>query len=138
MKAIEIARKLAGYAQEASACQAYTVAVQEGCMPEEELEAALYILRASSGDYKVSFTCLRNLYNRGCFQAECLEIMTQAFYQPNEKLLRSRYEKNCRLLERYPYLFRKDFVPFEDLPVRFYPYDEKKPIVWPWPIASAP
>ncbi len=125
MKAIEIARKLAGYAQEASACQAYTVAVQEGCMPEEELEAALYILRASSGDYKVSFTCLRNLYNRGCFQAECLEIMTQAFYQPNEKLLRSRYEKNCRLLERYPYLFRKDFVPFEELPVRFYPYDEK-------------
>lgn len=125
MKAIEIARKLAGYAQEASACQAYTVALQEGCAPEEELEAAIYILRVPSGDYKVSFTCLRNLYNRGCFQEECLEVMTQAFYNPNEKLLRSRYEKNCRLLERYPYLFRKDFLPFEELPIRFYPYDEK-------------
>ena len=51
-------------------------------------------------------------------------MMTAAFYTPNVKLLRSRYEKNIKLLKRYPYLFRKDFLPFEEMPVRYYPYDD--------------
>lgn len=28
------------------------------------------------------------------------------------------------MLARYPYLFRKDFLPFENLPIQFYPYDD--------------
>lgn len=123
MRAIEIARRLAALDQEADACQAYMLAIQEAEAPAEELEAAAYILQ-TGGNYKISYTCFRDLYNRGCFREEILPLMTAAFYEPNVKLLRARYEKNCKLLKRYPYLFRKDFLPFEELPIRFYPYDD--------------
>ena len=124
MRAIEIARRLAALDQETDACQAYMLAIREAAEPAEELEAAAYILQ-SGGNYKISYTCFRDLYNRGCFREEILPVMTAAFYEPNVKLLKARYEKNCKLLKRYPYLFRKDFLPFEELPIRFYPYDDE-------------
>ena len=124
MNTLEIARRCAELGNPQDACHAYTLALQENLLaPEEELEAALYILQAQ-GDYKVAYTCFRSLYGRGLFQQECLDIMTQAFYQPNIKLLKSRYEKNCKALEKYPYLFRKDFLAFAFLPIRFYPFDD--------------
>jgi hypothetical protein len=126
MKAIEIARKLAGYGQQEAACQAYMLAIQESCGgdPAGELEAAAYILK-SGGNYKVSYTCFLDLYNRGYACEEILPLITKAFYEPNIKLLRGRYERNCKLLKKYPYLFRKDFLPFEGLPIRFYPFDDR-------------
>ena len=51
--------------------------------------------------------------------------MTTAFYEPNIKELRGRYERNVKLLKKYPYLFRKDFPDFDELPVRLYPYGEE-------------
>ena len=124
MNAIEIARRMAELGNTEDACRAYTLAVQQGGLsPEGEMEAALYILQME-GNYKVAYTCLRSLYDRGSFREDCLDIMTQAFYQPNVKLLKSRYEKNCKALSKYPYLFRKDFIDFEFLPIRFYPFDD--------------
>ena len=127
MKTLEIARKLAGIGQAEDACQAYELAIHEngGQDPALELEAAAYILQ-NGGDYKVSYTCFRNLYNRGCYQEQILPLMSAVFYEPNEKLLRTRYERNCKLLEKYPYVFRKDFQfpAFEELPIQFFPYDE--------------
>ncbi len=55
---------------------------------------------------------------------EIFPLVTKVFYEPNIKMMQSRYERNCKLLKKYPYLFRKDFLPFEELPVRFYPYDD--------------
>lgn len=125
MNAIEIARKLAALGQQQDACNAYHLALQQlqGQDPAAEMEAALYIFQ-SGGDYKVSYTCFRDLYNRGCFQEDLLDLMTKAFYEPNAKLAKTRYEKNCKLLTKYPYLFRKDFPLFEELPIRFYPFDD--------------
>lgn len=124
MKAIEIARRLVQLGKAENACDAYTLALQEGGLaPEEELEAAACLLHAG-GDYRVAYTCFHSLYSRGLFREECLSAMTQAFYEPNVKLLKSRYQKNCKLLGRYPYLFRRDFPPFEALPIRFYPFDD--------------
>lgn len=125
MTAIEIARKMAGLGQAKDACQAYNLAINEndGQDPAMELEAAAYILQ-NGGDYKVSYTCFRDLYNRGCFQEQILPLMTAVFYEPNEKIMRTRYERNCKLLEKYPYIFRRDFPAFEDLPIQFFPYDE--------------
>lgn len=126
MDAIEIARRLAALGEKKQAVKAYGIAIQqdEGLEPAAELEAAAYILQ-NGGDYKVSYTSFRNLYNQGYFQAEILPLMTAVFYQPNEKMLRTRYERNCKLLERYPYCFRKDFLPFEELPIQFFPYDDQ-------------
>lgn len=64
-----------------------------------------------------------DLYNRGQFQEDCLAIMTEAFYAPNVKEQQARYERNCKLLSKYPYLFQKDFPEFDALPIRFFPFD---------------
>ena len=125
MTAIEIARQLAALNQTEGAIKAYGLAIHQAQNPAEQLEAALYILQ-NGGDYKVSYSTLISLYRRGQFREDCLSIMTQAFYEPNVKLLKTRYENNCKLLAKYPYLFRKDFLDFEFLPLRFYPYDDDR------------
>lgn len=124
--ALEIARRMVELDQQEHAVTAYTLTLGEaqGKDPDIELEAALYLLQ-HGGNYKVAYDVFLSLYQRGFQQPELLSLMTEAFYQPNVKLLKSRYEKNCRLLAKYPYLFRKDFLPFDWLPIRFYPYDDR-------------
>lgn len=124
MKTIDIARRCAELNAVNDASNAYILALHQGGLaPEERLEAAVYLLRMG-GDYKVAYTQFTALYNEGQFREECLDIMTQAFYTPNVKLMKSRYEKNCAALKKYPYLFRTDFPKFEELPLRFYPFDD--------------
>ena len=127
MRALEIARKLAQLNETEKACQAYTLVLHEsdGTDLAAELEAALYILRFGGGDdYKVSYTVFCGLYNQGFRKEDILQVMDGAFYAPNVKLIQTRYRKNCALLKKYPYIFREDFLRFEDLPIRFYPYDD--------------
>ena len=125
--ALDIARRMVELGQQEHAVTAYTLALGEiqGKNPDVELEAALYLFQ-HGGNYKVSYDVFLSLHQRGFRQPELLSLMTEAFYQPNIKLLKNRYEKNCRLLAKYPYLFRKDFLPFEWLPIRFYPYDDRR------------
>ena len=123
MSMIEIARRLASLGQKEEAVRTYILALQQDCEPAERLEAAAFILQFG-GDYRISYTCFQQLYNEGHFREDILPLMTSVFYEPNIKLLKNRYERNCKLLRRYPYLFRKDFLPFEDLPIQFFPYDE--------------
>lgn len=113
MNAIEIARKLAALGSAAEACQAYSLVLHEGGNPAGELEAAAYILQ-SGGNYRISYTAFIKLFNEGHFRAEILPLMAGTFYEPNVKQLRSRYERNCKLLKKYPYCFRKDFPSFEE------------------------
>lgn len=125
MNTIEIARKMASLGDNAGAVQAYTLALhaEEDMEPQGKLEAAAYILQ-HGGDYKISYTCFQELYNQGHFQEDILPLMSAVFYEPNEKTLRTRYERNCKLLARYLYIFRTDFPSFEDLPIQFFPYDD--------------
>ncbi len=123
MEAIEIARRLAQLGRKNEARTAYELVIHQGANPAGALEAAVYILQ-SGGDHRRAFTTLCRLHGEGHFQSECLDILTQAFYTPNEKLMKSRYENNCKRLKKYPYLFRKDFPQFEKLPLRFYPFDD--------------
>ncbi len=123
MDAIQIARRLAALGQKEDAIGAYALAIRSDIEPKEELEAAAYILQ-NGGDYRVSYTSFQSLYNRGFFREDILPLMVKVFYEPNVKLLRTRYERNCKRLEKYPYLFRKDFPPFDKLPIAFFPYDD--------------
>lgn len=106
------------------AVRAYTLLIGQDSDPAEKLEAAAYILQYG-GDYKVSYTCFRDLYNQGHFREDILPLMVKVFYEPNIKMLQGRYERNCKLLKKYPYLFRKDFLPFEELPFCFFPFDDQ-------------
>ena len=123
MQAIDIARRLAELGQTKEACQAYTLTVAGTQDPEILLEAALYILQ-NDGNYQVSYDVLLQLYENPVFRQDAFAVLTEAFYLPNEKQLKTRYEKNCKLLSKYPYLFRKDFPKFEELPIHFYPFDD--------------
>ena len=129
MNTLEIARKFAALGETNEACKAYKLALNE-CQnkePATEFECALHILQFGCGeDYKISYTCLRDLYNQGFAQDDILAIMDEAFYQPNVKRLQKRYEKNCKLLSKYPYIFRKDFLAFDELPIIFFPYDDNQ------------
>ena len=127
MRTLEIARRLVQLNETEQACKAYTLVLHDsdGSEPDVELEAALYILQFGSGDnYKVSYTVFRDLYNKSFCKEDIIQIMDGAFYAPNVRLIQTRYRKNCALLEKYPYIFRKGFLKFEDLPIRFYPYDD--------------
>ena len=125
MNTIDLARRCAELGAKDDANSAYILALHQGGLaPEERLEAAVYLLR-TKGPYQIAYTEFVRLYREGLFQPECLDILTDAFYLPNVKLLKARYEKNCAALARYPYLLRKDFPKFEELPLRFFPYDDK-------------
>ncbi len=124
-RSLEIARKLVGLGKDKEAAKAYNVALNEGIEGDSaaELEAALWNLQFGTG-YKVSYTVLHKLHCAGLFQDETFSIMTEAFYTPNIKELQSHYEGNCKLLKKYPYFFRDDFVLFEELPILFYQYSD--------------
>ena len=125
MDALQIARRMAELNRPKEAAQAYTLALHSNALAsEEELEAAAYLLQ-SGENYLAAYTVFCDLYNRNLFREDCLSIMTGAFYVPNIKPQKNRYEKNCADLRKYPYLFRKDFPAFEDLPIRFYPYNDR-------------
>ena len=124
MTSMELARRCAELNEQEQARRAYGLALGEELAPEEELEAASYIFFAK-GDYKIAFTHFVSLFNRGYFQGELLDLMSQAFYFPNLDKLEKQYKKNVKALSAYPYLFRKDFPAFEDLPIWFFPFDNK-------------
>ena len=124
-RSLEIARRMANLGRVEDAARAYTLALENGIEgdPEAELEAAVCALQFGK-DYKLPYKVFHSLYSQGLFREETFNIMTGAFYEPNLKDLQSRYEQNCKMLSKYSYFFRKDFVPFSELPIRFYPYDD--------------
>jgi len=125
MDNMEIARKFLALDEKDEAVKAYKLALGEcrGREPRAEFECALNILQFGHGeDYKISFRTMADLFNRKFAQAEIRDIMKLAFYQPHARELQKCYDRNCRLLARYPYIFRKDFPDFEALPIKFYPY----------------
>ena len=124
-RSLEIARRMAELGRAEEAARAYELALREGIEddPAAELEAAACVLQFGR-DYQLPYKIFQSLHRRGLFRDETFGIMTGAFYEPNVRDLRSRYERNCKKLNRYPYCFRKDFIPFEDLPIVFYPYDD--------------
>ena len=89
--ALDIARRMAELGERSHAVTAYTLALADARdrQPETELEAALYLFE-NGGNYKVAYDAFRSLYRRGFQRETLLELMTQAFYQPNIKLLKSR------------------------------------------------
>ena len=126
MDTIAIARRLAELGQTEEAQAAYSLVLQEAAErnPELELEAASYLF-FSQGNYQVAYTAFVSLYNRGFYQTELMDLMTQAFYLPNAEDQKKRYARNCAALAKYPYLFREDFPDFEALPVQFFPFNDE-------------
>ena len=126
METIQMAKRLAELGKPEEACKGYELALrlQKDLTPEDKMEAALFVLQFG-GDYTYAYRAFLELNHSGNYVQETAAMMTEAFYAPNEKLLRSHYENNCKQLKKYKYMFRNDFLPFEELPIRFYPFDDK-------------
>ena len=123
MRSLEIAQKLAKLQMVEDAQKAYMLVLKENNHqdPLVDFEAAAYIL-LTGGDAKVAFTQLVRLYNNGEFQEEVLDLMTKQFYIPEIANRQKQYDLNVKKLSNYPYLFRKDFVNFVDLGIKFFPF----------------
>ena len=125
MTALEIARRMAELGQIEDAQKSYALALgQQELAPEEKLEAASFIF-FSQGSPQLALTNLVQLYNKGHFQNEIMQIITEGYYLPNVAEIEKNYDRNCRQLAKYPYIFRKDFAEFDRLPIKFIPFDEK-------------
>ncbi len=122
---IEAARKLAELGDAEGAVEAYEVALSvQDLQPMDRLEAACAVLQYG-GNYQCAYDAFLELYSADDhLRADVMDILTQAFYAPNVTQQKNQYKKNCKKLKKYPYLFRKDFLSFEELPVKFYPYDD--------------
>lgn len=124
MEALETAQKLASLGQIEDAKRAYMLVMNdEDSSPEAVFEATVYVF-SYDGDYKICYSSFVRLYNKGFFQNEIFEILLQAFYVPNMDKVQKQYEKNVKRLASYDYIFRKDFPEFDDLLVKFFPYDD--------------
>lgn len=105
MQTIDIARRCAELGARDDANNAYILALHQGGLsPEERMESSVYLLRMG-GDYKVAYTQFVRLYNEGQFRAECLDVITGAFYTPNVKPMKNRYEKTVRHWPNIPTCF---------------------------------
>lgn len=76
-----------------------------------------------TGAYKSAFEDFVELYRQGR-QDQILDLLTQAYYAPNEQELRAQYQNNVARMGRYPYCFAPDFPAFEDLPFALYPVED--------------
>ena len=126
MTTYEMGHRMLELGQPLDAVKAFQVALKneaDSLTPEQTLEAAACVLQ-NEGDYKLSYQAFVKLYNDGHFQEDILPLMTAAFYEPNIRTIKNRYERNCKLLERYPFIFRHDFPAFEELPICFIPFDD--------------
>ncbi|MBO4915164.1 MAG: hypothetical protein J5449_08150 [Oscillospiraceae bacterium] len=123
MNAIELARRMAQLGETQDALRAYAVALSGNLTAREQLEAAVFIMK-NGGDYKIAYSTFVGLYNAGQYKSDIMPMMRTAFLEPNLKLLKSRYERNCKALSKYLFISRKDFIPFDELPLIFFPYDD--------------
>ncbi len=125
--AIELARRAVDLGQLPEAVRGYALSLQlrdqMPLSPPERLEAAAFLLEHGE-DYHVPYDALLDLYEEGACQRDVLSILLDAFYAPNERELQERYARNVHLLKKYPYLFRRDFPAFSDLPLIFFPYED--------------
>ena len=122
--ACETARRLAQTGDAEGALRQYAGVLEADSEPEELLEAAAYLLE-NGEDSSAAYVALVQLYNAGYYPETILPLLTRLFYEPGLPERKLRYERNCRRLAKYPYLFRKDFPAFEELPLYFYPFDGK-------------
>ena len=126
MTTYEMGHRMLELGKPADAAKAFAVALKaepDSMTPEQTMEAALVVLQ-NGDDYTLSYRAFVRLYQAGALQKDVLSVMTGAFYEPNIRLIKNRYERNCKLLARYPYIFRTDFPAFEDLPISFIPFND--------------
>ena len=99
MEPIDVARRLVSLGETEDAVKAYELVLraQNVVTADEKMEAALFVLQFS-GEYRYSYLAFLELCKESQYANDAMAIMTEAFYEPNKKLLRSHYENNCKNL----------------------------------------
>lgn len=76
--------------------------------------------------YEQAFDKFRLAYEAGYADVDILQVLQEAYYEPNEEELRTRYANNQKLFAEYPYIFRRDQLSFDTLPLQFFPQSEQQ------------
>ncbi len=126
MTKLELARQCAEIGDIENSVNAYTLALKDNEHKDSliDFECAMYILQFG-GDYKLSFDTFIYLYNKGFYQKEIFDVMVTAFYAPNMSQQTEQYNSNLKHLNKYQFIFKKDFIDFDDLRIKFFPYDDE-------------
>ena len=126
MTKLEVARQCIAINDFENAKLIYPLVLQENEHKDSavDFECAAFILQLG-GDYKLSFDTFTYLYNKGLYQSDIFDIMVTAFYAPNIEKIQKQYKKNCDILAKYPYIFTNDFLDFDELKIKFFPYDDE-------------
>lgn len=103
---------------------------EEGC-EEMEKRTAPSIEQAVAlfdrHEYQAAFLAFVEVYRQDTDSEtrwNALQILNEAYYDPNEAVLREKYEKNVNALKKYPWFFEKRFHKFEDLRIRLFPVSD--------------
>lgn len=78
-------------------------------------------------EYRDAFLAFVEVYRQDADSEtrwNALQILNEAYYDPNEAALRENYEKNVKALKNYPWFFEKRFRKFEDLRIRLFPVSD--------------
>ena len=87
---------------------------------------AIYLF-ANGGNYKVAYDRFLLPLPPGLSAGNSAGADDPGFLPAQHQTrCKGRYEENCRLLRKYPYLLPAGFPAFEELPLRFYPYDDQR------------
>ncbi len=125
MTKLELARKCAEIGDFENSVNAYTLALKENEHKDTlvDFECAMYILQFGE-DYKLSYDTFIYLYNNGLYQKEIFDVMVTSFYAPNMSQLTEQFDANIKNLNKYKFIFNKSFIDFDDLKIKFFPYDD--------------
>ena len=77
--------------------------------------------------YREAFLAFVDIYQQSTDSQErqdVMQMLTEAYYAPNEEELRATYEGNVKLLKNYPYIWDKVFRTFDDLSIQLFPVEE--------------
>lgn len=85
----------------------------------EQYEAALFFLYTNY-QTKFAYSILLELFKNNLFRNETFNTLLEFALAPEMESMLDTYTNNVKLLSNYPYIFKKDFRPFDDLLTRFF------------------
>lgn len=80
----------------------------------------------SLGNYAEALECFVKCHGLNYRSQEVVDIIMEAYYEPNTEEFKLNYERNVDLLSRYPYITKQEFPDFSSLRRRFIPFSDSE------------
>lgn len=78
------------------------------------------------GDFRAAILSFIELYQKEYRRKQILQILNEACYLPNIEEMQKNYQRNTRMLKKYPFVFDRKIYEFEELPFCLYMVSESE------------